>query len=116
MRSLKMVIAVAVVAGFVALAPQVQARPQYLKAFGDKYGDLKAAADEKKCGVCHGKGGMDKKVVSDYGKAVAAALGAKNEKDVEKIAAALTTVEGQDAGDGKTWGELLKAGLPPAAE
>ena len=117
MQTLKMACAFAVVAGFVPLAPQAQARPQYLKAFAGKYESLKAAADEKKCGVCHGEGGKNKKAVSDYGKAVAEALGEKNVKDEAAIAAALTAVEGKKCGDGdKTWGDVLKAGLPPAAE
>ena len=43
-------------------APQAQARPQYLKALGEHYSENKAIA-EKKCGVCHGKGGMNKKEI-----------------------------------------------------
>lgn len=118
MQTVKIVCAIAVVAGFVALtAPQAEARPGYLMAFAGKYENLKAAAEEKKCGVCHGKGGADKKAVSAYGKAVAEALGAKNVKEADKIAKALTDVEGKKCGDGdKTWGDVLKAGLPPAAE
>ena len=117
MQTLKMVCAVAVVAGlFAATVERAEARPQYLKAFAGKYENLKAAADEKKCGVCHGKGGADKKAVSDYGKAVGKAIGAKNCKDDEVINKALGTVEGEKCGDGdKTWGDVLKAGLPPAA-
>ncbi len=117
MKNLKFVCASAAVAAMMFMAaPQAQARPQYLKAFSAKYANLKAAAEEKKCGVCHGEGGKNKKSVSDYGKALGAALGEKNVKGEDDIAAALTTAEAGDAGGGKTWKEVLAAGLPPAKE
>ncbi len=107
---------VAVAAMFIISAPQqAEARPQYAKAFMAKY-DI-AEAKELKCGVCHGKGGMDKKTVSDYGKALGKALGMKNQKDEAAIGTALDEAAKADAGDGKTFGDLLKDGkLPPAAE
>jgi len=96
-------------------APHAQARPQYNKALGEAYKE-NAAVKEKKCGVCHGKGGSDKKALSDYGKALAEALGAKNEKDVEKIAAGLKKAGEAKEGE-KTYDEILTAGeLPKAAE
>ena len=117
MRTLKIVCAIAVVAGAVAVsAPQAEARPDYVKGFVAKYEGLKEAVDEKKCGVCHGDEGKKKNVLSDYAKALKEALGEKNVKDEEKIAKALSTVEGQKCGDDdKTWGDILKKGLPPAA-
>ena len=95
-------------------APLAQARPQYAKALGEHYADNKLVA-EKKCGVCHGEGGKNKKVVSDYGKALAEALGAKNEKDEAKLAAGIKAAGAKKEGD-KTYDAILKAGeLPKAA-
>lgn len=114
MRMLKVVCAAAVVASLVAMAPQAQARPQYLKAFVAEYDNLKSAAEEKKCGVCHGK---EKKMVSNYGKAVGSGLGMKNQKDAEAISKALKAAAEMKCGDGeKTWGDILKEGLPPGVE
>lgn len=96
-------------------APQAQARPQYDKALKGTYADNKAIG-EKKCGVCHGKGGMNKKVVSDYGKALAEAIGAKNCKDEETIAKGIKAAGEKKEGD-KTYDEIFKSGgLPKAAE
>ena len=117
MKKFTALLALVAVAGlFLVSAPQkAEARAQYMKAFVAKY-DI-AEAKEKKCGVCHGEGGKNKKKVSDYGKALAKALGKKNQKDKDAIEKAFTTVEGEGDVDGKTYGELLKAGkLPPAAE
>ena len=96
-------------------APQAQARPQYDKALKAHYSE-NTAVKEKKCGVCHGKGGMDKKVVNDYGKALAEAIGAKNCKDEAKIKEGLSKAGEKKEGE-KTYDEILKAGeLPKAAE
>ncbi|SFH70935.1 hypothetical protein [Planctomicrobium piriforme] len=96
---------------------QAAARPQYLKEFTEKYPKVAAQAMELKCGVCHGEGGKNKKTVSDYGKALGTALGAKNVKDVAKIGEGLDEAAKKDAGDGKTFGDLLADGkLPAAAE
>lgn len=111
----------AVAAMFVAGAPQrAEARPQYLKAFLAKY-DI-AAANELKCGVCHGEGGKNKKVTSEYGQALFKALGGKEDggvncKDEAKIGASLGKCESEKPnGSGETFGEILKAGkLPPMA-
>ncbi|MEW4487142.1 hypothetical protein AB1L42_03625 [Thalassoglobus sp. JC818] len=104
------------VIGLFAAAPkQAEARPQYLKAFLVKY-DI-AEAKELKCGVCHGEGGKNKKVVSDYGKALGKALGEKNVKDADKIAEALGEAAKAKNGDDGSYGDLLDKGkLPPAAE
>lgn len=104
----------AVAALLVAAPQQANARPQYLKGFTDKY-DI-AEAKELKCGVCHGEKGANKKVVSDYGKALGKTLGAKNVKGAEDITKALEAIEKEKCGD-STYGEVLKAGkLPPLAE
>ncbi|MBT5020783.1 MAG: hypothetical protein HON04_18785 [Planctomicrobium sp.] len=120
MKKLMLLVAAVAVVGMFAAAPQqAEARPQYLKGFVGQY-DI-SEATELKCGVCHGskdgKPGGDKKKVSDYGKALGKALGKKNVKGADDIKAALKAAEKGDAGDGKTFGDLLKAGkLPPAAE
>lgn len=96
-------------------APQAQARPQYVKGLQEAY-SKNTAIGEKKCGVCHGKGGADKKVVSDYGKALSEALGAKNEKDKDKIAAGIKKAGEKKQGD-KTYADIFGAGeLPEAAK
>ena len=99
-------------------APQAQARPQYLKALKDAYTE-NTAIGEKKCAACHdkeGKEGKDKKVISEYGKALAEALGAKNEKDADKLKAGVAKAGEKKQGE-KTYDEILKAGeLPEAAK
>ena len=123
MKKLGSVMAFCAVASLMCVAAprQASARPDYLKAFTAKYGEneqIKTQAGELKCGVCHGEGGKNKKAVSDYGKALGSALGAKNVKDLEKVTAAYEKIESKkDAGSDKTYGELLKDGkLPKAAE
>lgn len=97
-------------------APQAQARPQYLKGLEEHYSTNKTLG-EKKCGVCHGKEGKDKKVVNDYGKALAEALKPmKNEKDAAKLKAGIEKAGEQKQGE-KTYDEILKAGeLPEVAK
>jgi mono/diheme cytochrome c family protein len=99
-------------------APQAQARPQFVKGLQEAY-SKNTAIGEKKCGVCHGKGGADKKVLSDYAKALHEALGgkdAKNEKDKDKIAEAIKKVGEKKQGD-KTYADIFGAGeLPEAAK
>ena len=116
---MKKLITCMVLAAFASclFAPQAQARPQYAGALKESYPDNKLVA-EKKCGVCHGKGGMDKKVTSDYAKALAEALKMKNEKDKEKLAAGIKKVGemkvDKDKDDSKTYDEIFKAGELPA--
>ena len=94
----------------VQLSDQAQARPQYFKAFAAKYPDFKVDATAK-CAYCHK--GMDKKLRNDYGAAVGKALGAKNVKDPDAIGAALDKAAAESAGDGKTFGDLIKDGTLP---
>ena len=98
-------------------APQAQARPQYSSALKTAYPDNKHVKAEKNCGVCHGgENGKDKKMVSDYGKALSKAIGAKNEKAAEKIAAGIKAAGAEKEGD-KTYDAILKAGdLPKPAK
>ncbi|HWL07486.1 MAG TPA: hypothetical protein VNQ76_03710 [Planctomicrobium sp.] len=119
MKKLGSVLSLCAIASLMCLfAPhQAEARPPYMKGFNEKYGEvetIKARAEELKCGVCHGEGGKNKKVVSDYGKALGQALGGKNVKEAEKIAKAYETIEAKkDNGSDKTYGEELKAGKLP---
>jgi hypothetical protein len=92
-------------------ANQAEARPQNLKQFMEQYPNV-AEAKDVKCGVCHPV--TDKKERNDYGMALGKAIGTKNEKDVELIKAAMTKIESEkSATDGKTFGDLLKAGKLP---
>lgn len=61
--------------------------------------------------------GKDKKVLSDYATAFKEALGKKDVKDAEKIAAALKQAEEKEYEPGKTYGMLLRNGMfPPPAK
>ena len=96
-------------------APQAQARPQYASALKKAYPDNTKVNAEKNCGVCHGGvNGMNKKAVSDYGKALAEAIGAKNCKDEAKVKAGIATAGEKKEGE-KTYDAILKAGDLPAA-
>lgn len=118
MKKLNLIVTTIAVAALMCLSmpQQAEARPQYLKAFTQKYSKVAEEAMVLKCGVCHGASGKNKKVVSDYGKALGQALGAKNVKGEEELSEALDKAGAKDAGDGKTYKDLLEAGtLPPAA-
>ncbi len=117
MKKFASLMAFLVVAGLMMVnAPQeANARPQYLKAFGEKYEKVADAANEKKCAICHGDEGKNKKLVSDYGMALAKALGKKNQKDADAIDEAFGTVaEMKPEGGEKTYGEMLGEGELPA--
>ena len=91
-------------------ANRAEARPQYLKEFAAKYGSLKAQATKVKCGVCHY--GKSKKNRNDYGQAVMKNVG-KNQKKAPVIKGALTKAEKMKNAEGKTFGDLIKAGKLP---
>jgi hypothetical protein len=93
-------------AAFCLAVGSADARPQYLKSFGEEYPNVKEAATAK-CAVCHE--GEGKKVRNAYGKAVGAAVGKANEKDADVIKAALKKV----AEENKQFGEKLKDGKLP---
>lgn len=112
MRKLVSCVVIAAVAGLMVLSQPAQARMEYFNAFKGKYSNLQKADLDKKCAICHAAN--DKKMRSDYAKAVEKALGAKMVKDMEKINKALDEAAKGDAGDGKTYGDLLKDGKLPA--
>lgn len=114
---MKKLIAFVAVAAIVSclFAPSVQARPQYASALKKAYPDNTKVNAEKNCGVCHGgENGMNKKMVSDYGKALAQAIGAKNCKDDAKVVAGIQAAGEKKEGE-KTYDAILKAGDLPAA-
>ncbi len=113
MKKFASFVVLAIVAGL--FASQAEARPDYLKGATKAHPDNKKVA-ELKCAVCHGELGKNKKKVSDYGKALSEALGAKNVKDETKIAEAIKKAGEKKEGE-KTYDEIFKAGeLPKAAE
>ncbi len=111
MRKLVSCVVIVAVAGLMLLSQPAQARMEYFNAFKGKYSNLSKENLDKKCGICHG---ANKKMRSDYANAVEKALGAKMVKDMEKINKALDEAAKGDAGDGKTYGDLLKDGKLPA--
>ena len=99
-------------------ANEVDARPQYQKAFQTKYKNVAVAAKKAKCNVCHRKKkvGEKGKPRNDYGAAMAKALPAKNCKVVAKIVESLVKTEAVKVAKDKkeTYGDRLKAGKLPA--
>ena len=95
------------------------ARPKYLNVANGLYPDLakKHGTDGKlTCALCHPE--KDKKIRNNYAAATGSKLEKKNETDEAKIKDALTKAEGEkSATEGKTFGDLIKAGeLPGTAE
>lgn len=94
------------------------ARPQYQKAMGVAYPDLvkKHGKNGKlACSVCHPT--SKKKDRNNYGAAFGKAVGKKNEKDAAKLKEALTKIEKEkSATEGKTFGDLIKAGELPGTK
>ena len=104
------------VAGAVWLSlptPNAEARPQYFEQFKKSYESLTTAAEEKKCGVCHGMGKKTER--NTYGKAIVAALGdSKNVKELKEVEKAIKAAESKESSTkGKTFGELIKEGKLP---
>ena len=128
MRSLKtlgrFVIAGACIFAIVGLSGEnAKARPQYAKAMTKAYPDLakKHGGDTGKlsCTVCHPKSAVKekKKARNNYGVAFGKGLAKKNEKDADKLKEALTKAEkGKSATEGKTFGDLIKAGDLPGED
>ena len=108
------VLAIIAIVGLAA-PNQAEARPNYLGVFKSTYDKLdKAKVDDLKCGVCHGgEKGANKKKLSGYAQEFGKALGGKNIKEEAKLKEAFKAAEKGDAGDGKTYGDLLKAGTLP---
>ncbi len=105
----------AVVVLFVAVVVgQAQARPTYCKLFIAKYENVKEAADAK-CAICHP--GKEKKERNNYGQTLSKFLGGENVKEEAKIHEIFKKAEGEkSAVEGKTFGDLLKAGKLPASK
>ncbi len=124
MRSLKtlgrLVIAGTCVFSILALtSEEASARPKYAAVMTKTYPDLakKHGGDNGKlsCTVCHPKDAKEKKKArNNYGVAVGKNLGKKNQTDEDKIKEALTKAEKEkSATEGKTFGDLIKAGELP---
>lgn len=100
---------------FVVTGGEATARPKYKDAINAQYPDLaKKHGEEGKlgCAVCHPV--KDKKMRNNYGLALAGKLEKKNETDMDKIKEALTKTEGEKSKtEGKTFGDLIKAGELP---
>lgn len=120
MRSLKnlgrLVIVGACLFAIVAVTSgTASARPKYAAVMSKAYPDLtkKHGKDGKlSCAVCHPS--KSKKKRNNYGVEVGKGLGKKNQTDEDKIKGALTKAEaGESAVDGKTYGDLIKAGELP---
>ncbi len=120
MRSLKnlgltMTVGACVVAVLALSADSAFARPKYASVISKQYPDLakKHGKNGKlSCAVCHPV--KDKKKRNNYGVAVGAGLGKKNQTDEAKIMEALTKAESQKSHvEGKTFGDLIKAGELP---
>lgn len=114
-----LVLAIVAIAATGLMTPeQVQARPKYHATFKAEYPklDQEKVDTSVKCGICHGGDkGAKKKVLSKYAQELGKALGGKNVMDEAKIKEALKAAEKGDAGNGKTYGDLLKDGKFPAA-
>lgn len=79
--------------------------------FGKKHGK----SGKVSCAVCHPS--KSKKDRNNYGAALTKALGAKKVKDVEKIKKALEKIaKEKSATEGKTFGDLIKAGELPGTK
>jgi hypothetical protein len=111
----------AAVLGWVALVfgtgnpTEVEARPKYKEMFGQKYPGLAGEVEKVKCGVCHPPAAAEmKKVRNNFGQALGKALNAKNVADDETIKKALQAIESENSAiEGKTFGDLIKAGTLP---
>ncbi len=107
---------VVMVLGFLSI--EVNARPNYKKAWDKKYVEgndnegFVTAAKEAKCNVCHQ--GKSKKMRNDYGAALSEML--KKEKDDEKIMEAFTKAEAMKGKGGETFGKMIEAGKLPGTE
>lgn len=91
----------------------VSARSEYNRVFWDRYQqELGKYAETTKCNVCHF--GNDKKDRNDYGRAFGKALGKEQIRDADQIKAALhSAAKEKSSSAGKTFGELIQAGMLP---
>ena len=92
------------------------ARPKFMGAFKKAYPKV-TAAKTKKCAVCHTGKGKDKKPRNAYANFLGKEIGKKNSKDLAKIKKAMKKVEGMKSEvEGKTYGDLFKAGKLPGSK
>jgi hypothetical protein len=113
----------ALVIAFGAVASAV-AFPPFQKQFLIKYADgtdeayTKLAKDDAKCLVCHQ--GKKRKNRNSYGEALSELIGKKDQKDTDKIVAALEEVakksSNPDDPDAPTFGELIEEGKLPGGD
>lgn len=120
MRSVKnlgrfMIAGVCMFAIVVLSGSTASARPKYASVMSKAYPDLAkkhGKNDKLSCAVCHPV--KDKKKRNNYGVEMGKGLGKKNQTDEEKIKEALTKAEaGKSHVEGKTFGDLIKAGELP---
>jgi len=110
--------AIVAVVFVVAAGGNATARPKYATTATKLYPDLakKHGTNGKLgCAVCHPV--KSKKKRNNYGVALSKQLTKKNESDLDKIKEALTKTEKEkSATDGKTFGDLIKAGELPGTD
>jgi LPS O-antigen subunit length determinant protein (WzzB/FepE family) len=119
-NSVRFVVAGVVAAAlFVVTGSDAMARPKYAAVATTTYPDLakKHGVEGKlSCSVCHPDKDK-KKVRNNYGAAVGAKLEKANLMDEAKIKEALTKAEAEkSATEGKTFGDLIKAGELPGTD
>lgn len=94
------------------------ARPKYASVMSKTYEDLakKHGKNGKlSCAVCHPT--KSKKERNNYGAALGKVIGKKNQSDEAKIKEALKKTEKEkSATEGKTFGDLIKAGELPGTK
>jgi hypothetical protein len=116
----RVVTAGALLLAFVVMSSgQAQARPAFVGVFKKAYPELAKSEDVKvNCAVCHNSmENKKKKHRNNYGVALKDELGTKNEKDKEKIAAALKKIEEKMSHvEGKTFGALIADGKLPGED
>ena len=110
------------VAALAFFANSADARPVYKTKFVAVYGKTNAAAKKAGCKACHP--GKSKKDRNDYGYALSKLVKpadfkgkkGKSEESQKKLAEAFKKLEKEKNADGKTFGELLKAGKLPGTD
>ena len=122
MRSLKklgllLTVGACVVSVLAISANTASARPKYKTEFTKMYPELVEKHGKAKvgCAVCHPSDPVKKKKArNNYGVALTKGLTKPNESDSEKIKAALKkAAEAKSHEEGKTFGDLIKAGELP---
>ncbi|MCP4174666.1 MAG: hypothetical protein GY758_28275 [Fuerstiella sp.] len=94
------------------------ARPKYQQVISKHYPELTAKhgkSGKLSCAVCHPS--KSKKKRNNYGVAMGKNVGKKNQSDLEIIKAAIVKAEKEkSATEGKTFGDLIKAGELPGTK